>query len=94
MKNDDNVDFHLLLSLVTKIELVTGKSRAGDFETHTVRFYNEGENGASIFVMWKPGEALNLTNSTMKFVHYMHYIQYIQYLCIPHVMRFLGDSEH
>ncbi|GAQ85475.1 hypothetical protein KFL_002370090 [Klebsormidium nitens] len=56
MNNDDNVDFHLLLDKVARVNLVTAKSKRGDFQTHTIRFYDtESFNGASIFVMWKSG---------------------------------------
>lgn len=38
------------------MNLVTAKSKRGDFLTYTIRFYDEESfNGASIFVMWKSG---------------------------------------
>lgn len=41
---------------VARVNLVTAKSKRGDFQTYTIRIYDaESFNGASIFVMWKSG---------------------------------------
>lgn len=56
IKGGDNVDFHLLLDKVDEIHLVEGTSMRGGHPTYTMRFYDaQKANGASIFVMWRPG---------------------------------------
>ena len=56
MKSEDNVDFHLLVSKVTKIKLARGKSMRGDIPTYMVRMLDNSDDvGASFMVMWKPG---------------------------------------
>ena len=56
MKSEDNVDFHLLVSKVTKIKLARGKSMRGDIPTYMVRMLDNSDDiGASVMVMWKPG---------------------------------------
>ena len=62
MDAKNNVDFHLLLSKVARIKLMRGQSVAlgesnKSIPTFTVRLLDQGGAvGASIMVMWRPGE--------------------------------------
>lgn len=55
MNKDENVDFHLLLNKVKAVKFAKGKSMSGDIPTYTIRFLDDEDKAAALFlVMWKP----------------------------------------
>lgn len=57
MKQEDNVDFHLLLNKVASVKLSKAPSTFDkNITIHSIRFFDSsGTLGASVLAMWKPG---------------------------------------